>query len=140
MRVEKGFHGWGTDFGTEYTLFDAGLAGFAKLDKPSFVGRNAVIDQSKRPPDWQFAGFIVESDDADPLPSDPILLDGKVVGYVTSGSEGFRIGKRLALGYVQNGLADHGKIFEIEILGKPCRAIVASTPFYDPDNQRLRSA
>lgn len=138
MRVEKGYHGWGADFGTEYTLFDAGLAGFAKMDKPDFIGRAALLEQQSQDPDWQFAGFIVESDDADPLPSDPIFLDGKVVGYVTSGGEGFRISKRLALGYVEGGLAEQGREFQIEVLGKPCKAIVAPRPFYDPENERLR--
>lgn len=139
MRIEKGYHGWGADFGTEYTLFDAGLGGFLKQDKPDFVGRDAVLAQRAENPDWQFAGFLVESEDADPLPSDPILRGGGVVGYVTSAGEGFRIGRRLALGYLQGGLAEPGEIFEIEVLGKPCKAVVAPLPFYDPDNARLRS-
>ena len=139
MRLEKGYHAWGVDFGTEYTLFDAGLSGFWKRDKTEFIGRDAILRQAEQAPDWQFAGFTVEADDADPLPSDPILLDGNVVGYVTSGGEGFRVGKRLALGYVAAGLADPGRSFEIEILGKPCPATVAPTPFYDPDNEKLRS-
>ena len=29
MRLEKGYHAWGADFGTEYTLFDASLENFA---------------------------------------------------------------------------------------------------------------
>jgi len=139
MRLEKGYHAWGADFGTEYTLFDAGLSGFWKRDKADFVGRDAVQSQAAVPSDWQFAGFTVDSEKADPLPSDPILLDGEVVGYVTSGGEGFRTGKRLALGYVSAGLAVPGRVFEIEVLGKPRRAIVTPTPFYDPDNIRLRS-
>lgn len=139
MRIEKGYHAWGADFGTEYSLFDAGLSGFARADKADFVGRDAVLSQKDQAPDWQFTGFVVEPAEADPLPSDPILLDGELVGYVTSGGEGFRIGKRLALGYVKSGLAEAGRKFEIEILGTPCRAVVARTPFYDPDNDRLRS-
>ncbi len=139
MRIEKGYHGWGADFGTEYTLYDAGLSGFAKLDKPDFVGKAAVMAQSKNPASWQFVGFIVDCDDADPLPSNPILMDGKVVGYVTSAGDGFRIGKRIALGYVERGTLDAGKALQIEVLGTACDAIVTSMPFYDPANERLRS-
>ena len=36
MRVEKGYHGWGTDFGTEYALSDAGLEKFANLENRHF--------------------------------------------------------------------------------------------------------
>ncbi len=137
MRVEKGYHGWGADFGTEYTLYDAGLAGFARIEKPDFIGRDAVMANRDRKADWQFAGFIVDSPDADPLPSDPILLNGKVVGYVTSASEGFRIGKKIALGYVNGRLAENGREFDIEVLGSLCKAIVTPTPFYDPENERI---
>jgi len=139
MRVEKGYHGWGADFGTEYTMFDAGLAGFANLKKPDFIGKASVEAQAGKPSAWQYVGFIVDSADADPMPSDPILLDGKVAGYVTSATEGFRIGKRIALGYVEGGLAEQGKEFVIEVLGESCRAVVAPMPFYDPENFRLRS-
>ena len=36
MRIEKGYHGWGADFGTEYTLFDAGLDRFCQHEKGRF--------------------------------------------------------------------------------------------------------
>lgn len=139
MRIEKGYHGWGADFGTEYTVFDAGLSGFVASSKPGFVGREAVAAQRDRAPEWTFAGFIVDGADADPLPSDPILQDGAVIGYVTSGSEGFRIGKRLAMGYVKGGLATPGRRVDIEILGEPHAAVVTRMPFYDPTNAKLRS-
>ena len=50
MRIEKGYHGWGADFGTEYTLFNAGLTCFADLHKPDFIGRAAV---AQRDPAWE---------------------------------------------------------------------------------------
>jgi dimethylglycine dehydrogenase len=139
MRLEKGYHAWGADFGSEYTLFDAGLEGFAKLDKRDFVGRDAVLRQRDIPADWRFAGFVVEGGDADPLPSDPIFQGGRLVGYVTSGGTGFRIGKRLALGYLERAIADPDGGFEIETLGERRRAGISPTPFYDPQNARLRS-
>ena len=138
MRIEKGYHGWGVDFGTEYTLFDAGLSQFANTGKSDFVGLQAVLQQGNKEPEWQFSGFVVESDDADPVASDPILCDGIVVGYVTSGGEGFRVGKRLALGYIKSAYAKSGQTFTIEILGNQCGAERVSLPIYDPANERLR--
>ena len=139
MRLEKGYHGWGADIGTEYSLFDAGLERFVAFDKGPFIGREAALRQREAPADWQFAGFVIEKGDADALPSDPICLDDETVGYVTSGGTGFRLGKRLALGYLRSGLAETGRAFEIEILGQRRRAVVEATPFYDPDNSRLRA-
>ena len=139
MRLEKGYHAWGADFGTEYTPFDAGLEKFVKFDKPDFVGREAVLRQREGKPDWAFIGLEVEGGDADPLASDPIFLDGELAGYVTSGGTGFRLGKRLALAYVKQGLNRPGADFEIEILGERRKASVVPTPFYDPQNARLRA-
>ncbi len=139
LRLEKGYHAWGADFGTEYSVFDADLESFVKFDKPDFIGRAAALRQREREPAWRFAGFVVEGGQADPLPSDPILQSGEPVGYVTSGGTGFRIGKRLALGYVKRNLGEEGAVFEIQSLGERRRAILSPTPFYDPQNARLRS-
>ena len=138
MRIEKGYHGWGADFGTEYTPFDAGLGRFVDFSKPVFIGREAVHRARDRAPEWAFWGFTIENSDADALPSDPILLDGELAGYVTSAGTGFRTGKRLAMGYLQHGNGAIGEVFEIIILGKRCRAVCGSPHVYDPDNERLR--
>jgi dimethylglycine dehydrogenase len=139
MRLEKGYHGWGADFGTEYTVFDAGLEKFVNLNKETFVGRDAVLHQKQSPSAWCFVGFDVEDGDADALPSDPIYDGEALVGYVSSGGTGYRLGKQLALGYVIQGNDDVGCEVEISILGERRRAIVTETPFYDPANDRLRS-
>ncbi|MGC6485969.1 MAG: GcvT family protein [Candidatus Puniceispirillales bacterium] len=139
MRVEKGYHGWGADFGTEYTLYDAGLEGFVNWNKGAFTGSDAVRDQSGRDPEWAFLGFVVDCDDADPLPSDPIFQNGEMVGYVTSACEGFRLGKRLALGYVKaQDITADDNAFQIRVLGQSCPAQSVAMPFYDPQNLRLK--
>ncbi|MGI9406781.1 MAG: GcvT family protein, partial [Hyphomicrobiaceae bacterium] len=139
MRIEKGYHGWGADFGTEYTPFDAGLARFVAFDKPVFVGRDAVLSMRNTKPVWSWWGFDVDSPDAGALPSDPILFGDDVVGYVTSASFGFRTGRRHALGYLHHGVGEVGRNLEIEILGKRCPATCVQPHFYDPGNERLRS-
>ena len=138
MRIEKGYHGWGSDFGTEYTPFDAGLERFVSFDKPGFTGRDAVLAQREHPAEWRFVGFEIDSDDADALPSDPIIRDGRVVGYVTSAAYGYRLDKRLALGYIERGAGGPGDTFAIEILGRSCPAKCREPHFYDPDNSRMR--
>ena len=138
MRLEKGYHGWGADFGVEYTAFDAALDRFVSRKKQSFVGRDAFLAQAELPRQYRFAGFVLDGHGADALPSDPICRDGQPVGYVSSGGTGFRIGKRLALGYLTVDTRP-GDVFDIEVLGEPVRATVAPVPFYDPENLRLKS-
>ncbi len=138
MRVEKGYHGWGSDFGTEYTLYDAGLQGFAKLAKGDFLGRDAVLLQSQTEPEWEWVGLEVTDPSPWPLASEPILKDGTCIGYVTSGTQGARTRKMLALGYVKRGTLAMGERCAIRILGEVHQAIRHNPSQYDPDNLRMR--
>ena len=139
MRIEKGYHGWGADFGTEYTLFDAGLSKFANLTKGDFVGRDAVLAQSEVEPDWQFVGLEITDPGPEPLASDPIIVKHHVAGYLTSVSRGYRIGKLLALGYVEAGTLRQGETCQVQAFGELRSAMCHSHHVYDPENLRLRS-
>ncbi len=139
MRLEKAYHGWGSDFGTEYTMADAGLMRFVDINKPDFIGRDAVLKQQQRDAEWKFVHLQLEDGDADPLPGDPILVDDECVGYVTSGGTGFRISRCLALGYIEASKGLDADRFDVQVLGRVRHAHVVKGAFYDPDNSRLKS-
>ena len=139
MRIEKGYHGWGADFGSEYTLFDAGLARFANMNKGAFLGRSEVALQANEPPEWEFVGLEITDPGPEPLPSDPIEKDGEAIGYLTSVSMGYRTGKLLALGYTRAGALPLGADCQIQAFGVMRNAVRGSIHVYDPENQRLKS-
>lgn len=139
MRVEKGYHGWGADFGTEYTPYDAGLGRFVDFGKPDFIGREALLAIKDQAPAWTFCGFEIPGADADPLAGDPILCDGSLAGYVTSASHGFRTGKRLALGYLAGNYSGTDGLYEVESFGDRSTALRTSPHAYDPKNLKLKS-
>ena len=140
MRIEKGYHGWGADFGTEYTLFDAGLGGFANMKKGDFIGRDAVAAQSGSAAEWEWVGLEITDPSPDPLSADPIVLaGGEWIGYVTSASQGFRTGKLLVLGYVKAGSLGMGQDCAVTVLGQDRAARRHSPHVYDPENLRLKS-
>ncbi|MEM7564804.1 MAG: aminomethyltransferase family protein, partial [Pseudomonadota bacterium] len=139
MRVEKGYHGWGSDFGTEYTLFDAGLDKFIDFDKADFIGREAVLQQRQNSVEWRFIRLAIECDKAEPLSSDPVLLQNECVGYITSGATGFRTGQCIALAYVEAKIPSDESQFEVQILGENYAARAVDGAFYDPENARLRA-
>ncbi len=139
MRIEKGYHGWGADFGTEYTLFDAGLEKFAHTQKGDFIGRDAVVSQNRSASEWQFIGLEITDPGPEPLSSDPIILNDRIVGYLTSVSMGYRTGKLLALGYVEHGILAHGENCQVQAFGKLRSAICHAHHVYDPQNLKLRS-
>jgi dimethylglycine dehydrogenase len=138
MRIEKAYHGWGADFGTEYTPYDAGLGRFIDWNKPDFVGREALLSLRDKNPEWRFVHLTVDAPHADPLPGAPIICNGDCVGYVSSGGYGFRIESPLALGYVQSDVSLDAEL-TVQVLGLPCGAQHCASAFYDPDNERLKS-
>lgn len=139
MRVEKGYHGWGADFGVEYTLFDADLSKFANTSKPAFTGKEAVAEQAGKQAAWAFVGLEITDPGPEPLPSDPIIKGDQVIGYLTSVSMGYRTGKLLALGYVESGKLEMGETCSVQAFGEMRGAVRHSHHVYDPKNERLRS-
>ncbi len=142
MRLEKGYQAWGADFGIEYTAQDAGIDRFVNTTKADFVGREGFLQNAQKATDYHFTGFIVsaveEGITIDPLGSDPILKDGNIVGYVSSAGTGYRIGKQVAMGYLYHA-AQVGDDYQVDVLGRRFTMTVASMPFYDSRNERLKS-
>lgn len=66
-------------------------------------------------------------------------MDGEWIGYVTSASQGFRMGKLLALGYVKHGSLGMGGRCAISVLGRERAAIRHDPAQYDPENRRLKA-
>ena len=66
--------------------------------------------------------------------------DWRVVGWVTSGGYAHYVGKSLAQGYVPVALAEDESdgLFEIEILGKRCKARINVEPLFDPTGEKMR--
>ena len=139
MRVEKAYHAWGADIGTEYTMLDAGLGSFIDFAKPEFVGRDATLAQREQDPEWRFVRLRVDAADADPLPGEPLLDGTEVVGYVTSASPGFRIGQCVALGYVCTAVPGSVRTLTVEVLGEGRAATISDEAFYDPTHERCRA-
>jgi len=143
MRIEKGYHGWGSEFGVEYTPFDAGLERFLDLDKPHFIGREAARAMVDRPVEWSYGVWTVDVSGidgaaGDPAPSAAIRVSGEAVGFVTSASFGFRTGERVCLGYVTGEHAATTDGFTIDGYGHACPATRHAHGIYDPDHERPR--
>jgi dimethylglycine dehydrogenase len=77
--------------------------------------------------------------DADARGSEPIYQGDELVGRVTSGGYGWRVGKSLALVMVRPDLASVGTELEISILGQRHKAVVIPDSPFDPDNAALKA-
>jgi dimethylglycine dehydrogenase len=141
MRIEKGYRAWKGDLSTDYTLLEAGLERWVKLDKPQdFTGKAALVAQAKAGVKKRFVTMIVEAGDQDAPYMSTVYHGGEVVGETTSGDWGYRVGASIALGTIRADLAVEGTELEINIFGRMCKATVqADRPLWDPENERLRA-
>ncbi|MEM8697567.1 MAG: glycine cleavage T C-terminal barrel domain-containing protein, partial [Pseudomonadota bacterium] len=86
-----------------------------------------------------FVTLEVFTDTAPAHPGDSLYRDGRVVGTVTSAAWGHRVGKNLAMGFVEPDLSAETTEFSIELLGQTYPARVVAPCLYDPKNERLRA-
>ena len=113
---------------------------FVSLKKPGFFGKDALLA-------WRESGAantlvtmeVQGVTDADARGSEAIYKDGEIVGRVTSGGYGWRVGKSLALAMIRPDLAVENAEFEIAILGKRHKATLIPDSPFDPENTALRS-
>jgi len=141
-RIEKGFRHFGHDITSEDHVMEAGLGFAVKKDKPNFIGREAVLDKAEKGLNMRLLQFKLT--DAEPLlyHAEPVLRNGELVGYLTSGSYGHHLGAAMGMGYVPC----HGEklaevldsTYEIDVAGTSVRAEVSSKPFYDPKSERVK--
>ncbi len=139
LRVEKSFGTWAREYRPTYTPIEAGLERFVALDKGDFLGRAAALDARRTGGTLRLKTFCVDADGADAIGDEPIWFEDRVIGWVTSGAFGHRVQQSLALGYVPADLAGESSGFEIEIIGRRCRAAPIAGAAYDAHGSRMRT-
>ena len=147
-RIEKAYRHFGHDIADDTHVLEAGLGFAVKVDKPrsrfgDFIGREAVL----RKRETGLASRLLQFQLKDPEPllyqNEPIWLDGRIVGRITSGNYGHHLGSAIGLGYVAcraNQSPDElaAAPYEIEIAGDRHAAVASAKALYDPASARVR--
>lgn len=131
LRLEARMHLYGNDMDDDTTPLEAALAWAVKLDKPDFVGRNALVAQRAARPKRRLVGLVVSKRIA--RHGNPVVLDGEAVGVVTSGTRSPSLGTNIALAYVPLRLARPGTRLQVDVRGRLADAEVVKGPFYKRD-------
>ena len=139
MRMEKSFGSWAREYRPIYGPFEANLDRFVDLKKADFVGRAAALAEKSSGGQRKLITLDIDAKDCDAIADEPIWLDGRVVGWVTSGAYGHSVGKSLALGYVDRESAKATTGFEVELIGDRRAAVRLESPAFDPSGQRMRA-
>lgn len=148
LRLEKAYRHFGHDIGDEDHVLEAGLGfavktGKAKSAFGDFIGRDAVL----RKREVGLARRLLQFKLSDPEPllyhTEPIIQDGKVDGYLTSGGYGHTLGAAIGLGYVSCHPGESPEAllaarYEVEVAGVRVPATASLEPMYDAKGVRIR--
>lgn len=137
LRLEKGYRVWGSDISPEDTPFEAGLGFAVKLDKGEFIGRHALVNASK--PERRLTCLVLDDQRSVALGSEPVRVDGEILGRVTSGGYGYTVERSIAYAYLPASAAEPGTAVEVEIFGAWIAGSVAEEPLFDPNGERIRA-
>ena len=141
-RIEKGFRHFGHDITCEDHVLEAGLGFAVKTDKPDFIGRDAVLRKKETGLNTRLVQFKLK--DAEPLlyHNEPIVRDGEIVGYLSSGAYGHHLGAAVGLGYVPCAGETAAEVlassYEIDVCGTRVAAEASLKPMYDPKSERVK--
>lgn len=128
LRLEAKLMLYGNDINDDVTPLEAGLGWVTKFDKASFIGKEALLKQKADGLTKRLVCMVVEKRIA--RPHCPIVVDGQVVGEVTSGTKAPSVEANIALGYVPRRFARPGTRLQIDIRGRMADAEVVKPPFY----------
>ncbi len=141
-RIEKGFRHFGHDITCEDHVLEAGLGFAVKTDKPEFIGRDAVLRKKQSGLEKRLLQFRLK--DPEPLlyHNEPVLRDGEIVGFLSSGAYGHHLGGAIGLGYVTcKGEAASEVLassYQIDVAGVRVEADASLKPMYDPMAERVK--
>jgi glycine cleavage system aminomethyltransferase T/glycine/D-amino acid oxidase-like deaminating enzyme len=127
LRVEAGRRAWGAELSPDETPWEAGLDHAVKIDKPMpFIGRDALLRQRATGVKKRLALFTFDDPAAFPWGGEPILMDGRNVGEITSAGYSRRHGRAIAMGYARTEvpLTDEMLVaaaYQVDIAGRICR-------------------
>ncbi len=127
LRTEMGYPLHGQDLSLDITPVQARLRWAIGWDKPSFVGKAALVAERAAGPTQVLRGLLAQ-DRSIPRPGMTVRVGDATVGVVTSGtfSPSLRVGIALAL--LDAAVVD-GDAVTVDVRGRPGAFVVTKPPF-----------
>jgi aminomethyltransferase len=130
LRLEAKMALYGHEISDEINVWEAGLERYAKLEKPEFIGREALIAARSAGIARTLVGLEMLERGIGRDGYGCCAESGAAVGVITSGSPSPTLGKNIALAYVPPAMSAIGTIIFVAIRGQRAKAQVVPTPFY----------
>lgn len=130
LRFEVGLPLYGDELSKDITPVMAGLSMFCKLDKPEFIGKEALAKQKAEGPAKKIVGIELH-DKAIPRHGYKVVADNKEIGEVTTGYHTLSTDKSVCMALIDAEYAKLGTELEIKIRKKTFPGTVVKKRFYD---------
>ena len=133
LRIEAGRRAWGAELGPDETPLEAGLMHAVAIDKPGFLGREALLRKREAGVAKRLATLVLDDPEAWAWGGEGILRDGVPVGEVTSAGWSATLGRAVVMGYVR-GAAPVERAwvlsgrYQLDIAGQVVAATIAARP------------
>lgn len=132
LRLEAGFLLYGNDIDDFTTPMEAGIGWTVKLDKPDFIGKDALIRSNRYGLKRKLIAFKM-LDKGIPRTNNDIIYHNIVIGKVTSGTFSPTLEIGIGMGYVLKHIAEHKRPINIKIRDTDFPAHIVRTPFITKD-------
>lgn len=129
LRFEVGLPLYGDELSKDISPVMAGLSMFCKMDKPEFIGKEALVDQKTNGVAQRLRGIELD-DKAVPRHGYTVFKDGSPVGVVTTGYRLISVDKSCAVALVDSSLKLGDRV-EIQIRRKTFPGTIVKKKFYD---------
>jgi aminomethyltransferase len=129
LRFEAALTLYGHEISPEISPLEAGLGKFVKLEKDDFIGKEELVKQHEQGLKRNLVGFEM-IDRGIPRNGYDVQIDGRKVGFVTSGSFSPSLGKNIGMALVESDINAEGAELDIVIRNKAVKAKTVKTPFY----------
>ena len=136
LRFEAGLPLYGDELGDDITPLEAGLGIFVKLDKPEFIGREALAAQKAAGPERKIVGIEVEGQAIPRHGYEVLDADGNKVGEVTTGYHSITLDKNIAMALVDAAHAALDTPLQVKVRRKVFSAKVIKKRFYTPNYKK----
>jgi aminomethyltransferase len=129
LRLEMGYALYGNDIDEQTSPLEAGLSWLVKLDKDSFVGRDALLAQKEAGLTRRLRAFRL-AERGFPRPGYDVIFRGEAVGPVRSGTLSPTLGCGIGTAYLPTD-AQPGDELSIRIRERDVPGEIVPLPFYD---------
>ena len=128
LRLEAGMPLYGHELSEAVDPISAGLKWAVDLTK-NFIGVESLRAIAEKGSARKLVGLELEGKRIARQAS-PVVLDGKVIGEITSGTLSPTLGKSIALAYVDAAHSAEGTALGVDLKGTINPATIVKTPFY----------